>query len=179
MIYICVCLKRRDLMNENKENLPWLDGYSLETLKYLYSLKKPIEQNEKEEYKNYFEYANENYNIYRILYEHKELVSEILVSNYGNIIVNGKIIKSTLVKDGPNKGYNFGKNDNYKEIVFPEIKINKCIFTYRLVAEVWCNNEDVDKYTTVHHIGNDEYDIKNNLLFVTSIQHGLIHGWIK
>jgi hypothetical protein len=164
--------------SEKQKDLPWLDGYNLETLKRLYKLKVPVEQNENEEYKSYFEYANKNYSTYKILNEYKNILPELLVSNYGNVIINGDKIQSTLVKDGPNKCFNDGK-DNYKEIVFPKMNLKNCIFTYRLVAEVWCNNPDTNNYTTVHHIGNDNYDIKNNLIFVTPYQHGLIHGFIK
>lgn len=138
------------------------------------SLRKPIEQNEKEEYKLYFEYANKNYNTYKILFQYFNLLPEFVISNYGNIKINGCKIESTLVKNGPNKGYREGNNDNYKEILFPKINLGEPIFTYRLVAEVWCNNPDIENYNVVHHIGHDDYDIKNNLLFVTWKQHGLI-----
>jgi hypothetical protein len=81
-----------------------------------------------------------------------------------------------LVSNGPNKGVDGGKYDHYREILFPDLPIKRYIFkTYRLVAEVWCNNPDPKIYTIVHHIGNDSYDNKNNLLFVTQKQHSLIH----
>ncbi|WP_461253045.1 hypothetical protein [Treponema sp. R8-4-B8] len=157
--------------------LSWLDNYNYEALRRLYKIKSPIDNHEKEEYRSYFEYANKDYPYYGMLNKYLDILPEFLISNYGKIIINGKNIESTLVKNGPNKGYRNGDNDHYREIIFPNIALELPVFTYRLVAEVWCNNPDIKNYTTVHHIGHDGYDIKNNLLFVTNYQHGLIHGW--
>jgi hypothetical protein len=163
-----------DILLENKE---WLDGYDLEYLVGLYKINEPIKEAEEEQYKSYFEYANSEYINYQILEKYKDSIKELLVSNYGKIKYNGKIIPSTLVSDGPNKGIEGGKYDHYREILFPALPIKRYIFkTYRLVAEAWCTNPAPKDYTIVHHIGNDSYDNMNNLLFVTQNQHLSIHS---
>jgi hypothetical protein len=159
-----------------QENDIWLDGYDLGKLKELYKIYKPLNEITEEQYRSYFEYSKKIYYNFQLLEKYKNLINELLVSNYGNIKFNGTIIQSTLVLNGPNKGIDGGKYDHYREILFHELPIKRYIFkTYRLVAEVWCNNPDPKKYTTVHHIGNDNFDNKNNLLFVTNKQHFLIH----
>ena len=153
----------------------WLDGYNLEKLNELQEIYQPIEETGKDQYRPYFEFANGEYTNVKFLKRYIHMIKELLVSNYGHIKYNGRIISSTLVADGPNRGINGGKYDHYREILFPDISIKShAFFTYRLVAEVWCKNPDLNKYTTVHHIGNDSYDNKNNLLFVTNKQHFLI-----
>ena len=150
----------------------WLDGYNLEKLNELQKIYRPIEETEKEHYRQYFEYANAEYQNVKLLKKHINLASELSVSNYGNIKYNGIIIPSSLVSDGPNKGINSGKTDHYRETILPDFPIKRyAFFTYRLVAEAWCNNPAPSVYTTVHHIGNDFYDNKSNLIFVTSKQH--------
>ena len=150
----------------------WLDGYNKEKLNELQKIYQPIEETEEEQYRPYFEFANCEYPNVKILKKYIHIIKELLVSNCGHIKYNGKDIPSSLVADGPNKGINFGRNDHYREILFPDLPIKRyAFFTYRLVAEVWCNNPNPIKYTTVHHIGNESYDNKNNLLFVTRFQH--------
>ena len=154
----------------------WLDGYNLKKLKELYKIYEPIKETDEEQYRSYFEFANGEYRNMQILEKHKNSIKELLVSNYGNIKYNGIIIPSTLVSNGPNKGVDGGKYDHYREIIFPDLPIKRYIFkTYRLTAEVWCNNPDPKKYIIVHHIGNDSFDNKNNLLFVTQNQHTAVH----
>jgi hypothetical protein len=166
---------RKHPLCENAEE-QWLDGYDLDKLKELYKIYQPIRETDEEQYKPYFEFANREYQNRQILEKHKNSIKELLVSNYGNIKYNGIIIPSTLVSKGPNKGVDGGKYDHYREILFPDLPIKRYIFkTYRLVAEVWRNNPDPQKYIIVHHIGNDSYDNKNNLLFVTEKQHTLLH----
>ena len=155
----------------------WLDGYDLPKLKELYKNKVSIAENTDELYRPYLEYANSEYQNYKIFSKHLDSMKELLVSNYGNIKYNGLIIPSTLVKDGPNEGVDSGKTDHYREILFPGLPVKRYVFkTYRLVAEVWCHNPDPDTYTIVHHIGNDSNDNKSNLLFVTHRQHFSIHS---
>jgi hypothetical protein len=157
---------------EKISNEEWLDGYNLEKLNELQKIYQPIEETGDEQYRSYFEFEHSGYQNFKLLEKHKNSINELLVSNNGNLKYNGIIIPSTIVSDGPNKGVEGGKCDHYREILFPDIPIKRYIFkTYRLVAEVWCNNPDPSKYTTVHHIGNDFYDNKNNLLFVTNKQH--------
>ena len=164
-------------MKKNKQiDATWLDGYDWSKLKELYKNKEPIAENTDELYRPYLEYANSEYQNHKIFTKHLNSMKELLVSNYGNIKYNGLIIPSTLVKDGPNKGVDSGETDHYREILFPCLPIKRYVFkTYRLVAEVWCHNPDPKTYTIVHHIGNDSYDNKSNLLFVTQRQHYLIH----
>ncbi len=152
--------------------LPWLDGYDLEKLNRLYKQYEPIKETSDEKYRSYFEFAKRGYENFEIFLKHKNLIDEFLVSNFGNIRYNGLIIPSNLVMKGPNKGISNGDYDYYNEILFPNLPIRRYIFkTYRLVAEVWCNNPDPIHYTIVHHIGNDSFDNKSNLLFTTSSQH--------
>jgi hypothetical protein len=158
----------------------WLDGYDLKKLQELYKINEPIKEILEEQYKSYFKFANNNYTNYKILKKYDNSIKELLISNYGSIKYNGMIIPSTLVSNGPNKGIKSGKYDHYREVLFPDLPIKRYIFkTYRLVAEVWCNNPEPKDYTTVHHIGNDTYDNKNNLLFVTNSQHLSIHNGTK
>jgi len=158
----------------------WLDGYTLEKLQKLYKINEPIKETSEEQYKSYFEFANNKYKNFQILEKYKNSIKELLVSNYGNIKYNGIIIPSTLVLHGPNKGVEGGKYNHYREILFPDLIIKRYIFkTYRLVAEVWCTNPEPNDYIIVHHIGNDSYDNKNNLLFVTNPQHLSIHNGTK
>jgi hypothetical protein len=168
--------------NSHREGF-WLTGYNLEKLNRLQQMYQPIEEEEfeKEQYISYFEYADSRFKNVQILLKYKDFMKELLVSNYGSIKYNGIIMHSTVVADGPNKGINGGKNDHYREILFPDLPIKRyTFFTYRLVAEAWCYNPDPDKYTIVHHIGNDSYDNKNNLLFVTSKQHlSIQHNRLK
>ena len=164
------------MKRDKKINEIWLDGYDWEKLWKLYKSKKPITENTDEQYRPYLKYANCNYENHKTFIKNMDFMKELLVSNYGNIKYNGVIIPSTLVKDGPNKGVNGGKTDHYREILFPGLPVKRYVFkAYRLVAEVWCNNPDPNVYTTVHHIGNDSFDNKSNLLFVTPGQHYLIH----
>ena len=164
----------------SQESDVWLDGYNLEKLKELYKKYEQINETTDEQYKSYFDFAKQEYCNFKELEKYKSIINELLVSNFGNVKYNGIIIPSTLVANGPNKGVDGGNYDQYKEILFPELPIKRYIFkTYRLVAEVWCNNPNPEKYTTVHHIGNDNYDNKNNLLFVTNAQHLLIHCYNK
>ena len=165
--------------NKQKDNI-WLDGYDLSKLTELYNKKEPIKETTEEQYKAYFEHSNKQYKNFQVLGKCISSIKELLVSNCGNIMYNGIIIPSTIVSDGPNKGVEGGKYDHYREIIFPDLTIKRYIFkTYRLVAEVWCYNPDPIIYTTAHHIGNDSYDNKNNLLFVTQKQHLSIHRSIK
>ena len=164
-------------MDKNKQtDAIWLDGYDWRKLIELYKNKEPIAESEDEQYRPYLEYANSEYENHKIFTKHLDSMKGLLVSNYGNIKYDGLIIPSTLVKDGPNKGVDSGKTDHYREILFPDLPVKRYVFkTYRLVAEVWCNNPDPNTYTIVHHIGNDSYDNKSNLVFVTQGQHYLIH----
>jgi len=132
----------------------------------------PIKEIENEQYRTYFDYANIEYQNVRILKKYLNLIKKFKVSNEGNVIFNGKTIQSTLVSNGSNKGIFDGKYNHYREILFYDLPIKRyAFFTYRLVTEVWCSNPDPKKYTTVHHIGNDSFDNKNNLLFVTNKQY--------
>ena len=150
----------------------WLDGYNLEKLNELQKVYQLIQENEEEQYRQYFDFVNSEYENYKILIKHENLIKELFVSNFGNVIYNGNIIPSTIVVNGPNKGIKNGAADHYREIVFYDLPIKRhAFFTYRLIAETWCNNPNPYVYTTVHHIGNDSYDNKNNLLFVTQKQH--------
>jgi len=164
-----------------QENYTFLDGYNFYKLKELYLKGDPIIENTKEQYRSYFEYSKKEYSNFKELIKYKDLIIELLVSNYGNVKYNGNIIPSTLVSSGPNNGIENGKYDKYTEILFPNLPIKRYIFkTYRLVAEVWCNNPNPNIYTHVHHIGNDSYDNKNNLLFMTFRQHfPMFHNKIK
>jgi hypothetical protein len=162
---------------DNQKDEIWLDGYDLQRLIELYTKYEPIKETTEEQYRSYFEYSNDKYENFRILGKHINSIKELLVSNYGNIKYNGIIIPSTLVSNGPNKGVYLGKIDHYREILFPDLPVKRYVFkTYRLVAEVWCNNPDPERYTIVHHIGNDSCDNKNNLLFLTNNQHLSIHN---
>jgi hypothetical protein len=167
--------------NNNQTCELWLDGYDLEKINRLQQIYQPIEETEVEQYRHYFEFAKSEYQNFQILKKYCESIKELLISNYGNIKFNGVIMPSTVVADGPNKGIKNGKNDHYREILFPDLPIKRYVFfTYRLVAEAWCNNPDPIKYTTVHHIGNDFFDNINNLLFVTKKQHFSIqHNRLK
>ena len=171
--------KQKGIISVNGGFLPefWLDGYDLLKLRELYRNKEPIAENTDELYRPYLEYTNSEYQNHKIFTKHLDSMKELLVSNYGNIKYNGLIIPSTLVKDGPNKGVDGGKTDHYREILFPGLPVKRYVFkTYRLVAEVWCDNPDPKTYTIVHHIGNDSYDNKSNLVFVTKEQHSAIHS---
>jgi hypothetical protein len=149
----------------------WLDGYNFDKLKELYLKDEPIKENTEEQFRSYFEYAKVEYPNFGILKQYENYIKELLVSNYGSIKYNGNIIPSTLIANGPNKGKS-SYPDYYREIIFPDLPVKSHIFiTYRLVAEVWCNNPDPSIYNHVHHIGNDSYDNKNNLLFMTFNQH--------
>ena len=158
----------------------WLDGYDLERLVELYNIYEPIREATEEQYKPYFEYSNEKYYNFQLLEKYSNNIKELLVSNFGNIKYNGLIIPSTIVSNGPNIGIDGGRIDHYREIIFLDLPIKRYVFkTYRLIAEVWCNNPNPKKYTTVHHIGDDSFDNKNNLLFVTNKQHLSIHNKAK
>ena len=167
-------------MEDNKYlEISWLNGYDLEKLNVLYEKYDNIKEQSEEEFRDYFEHSKEEYENYEILKEHKHLIKELCVSNFGNIKYNGSIIPSTWVKNGPNKGISNGDYDYYKEILFPNIPIKRYIFkTYRLIAEAWHENPNPSIYSTVHHIGNDFFDNKSNLLFTTSKQHfSIYHCW--
>jgi hypothetical protein len=170
-------MEERKMDTNNQVDNIWLDGYDLSQLTELYKKNEPIKETTEECYRSYFEHSNNQYENFQVLEKHLNFIKELLVSNYGNIMYNGIIIPSTIVSEGPNKGVGGGKCDHYREILFPDLPIKRYIFkTYRLVAEAWCENPKPINYTTVHHIGNDSYDNKNNLLFVTKNQHLSIHG---
>ena len=170
-------IKKGKMDTNNQLDEIWLDGYNLSQLIELYKKNEPIKETTEEQYRSYFEWSNSQYYHFQILEKYSSSIKELLVSNCGNIKYNGVIIPSTIVSSGPNKGVDSGKYDHYREILFPDLPIKRYIFkTYRLVAEVWCTNPDPINYTTVHHIGNDSYDNKNNLLFVTWNQHDSIHS---
>jgi hypothetical protein len=158
----------------------WLDGYDLDKLNEFQKIYQPIKESEEEQYRPYFEFANSEYENVKCLKKHINFINELLVSNHGHIMFNGIIIPSTLIADGPNKGKGTYP-DYYREILFPDFPIKSHIFiTYRLIAEAWCDNPCPKKYTIVHHVGNDSYDNKSNLLFVTKTQHIAIkHNRLK
>jgi hypothetical protein len=165
--------------NTINKSVEWLDGYNLDKLNDLQKIYQPIAEIEPEQYRSYMKYTKSDYNNALILIKYIQKMDDLLVSNHGNIKYKGLIIESSLVGDGPRKGLFEGKFDNYKEIIFPDISVKYTFYTYRLVAETWCNNPDPNLYTTVHHIGNDNFDNKNNLLFVTNNQHFSIkHNWM-
>jgi hypothetical protein len=167
-------IRKIEDMPNNYENIKILDGYNIETLKALYKSGIPIKESGEEQYKNYMENSNQNYWNFKVLSNYR-VAKGLMISNYGNIKLNSTVLYSSPVKNGHHFG--LGKYDTYDEILIPEIYTPKHIFLpYRLVAEVWCNNPNIEIYTCVHHIGNDNYNNSKNLIFLTENQHDLIHS---
>jgi hypothetical protein len=163
-------------MPNNYENIIILDGYSVEMLKKLYKRGIPIKESGEEQYKKYMENANQNYWNFKVLSNYR-IAKELMISNYGNIKLNNTILYPSPIKDGHHFRLYEGKYDTYDEILIPGIYTPKYILLpYRLVAELWCNNPNIEIYTCVHHIGNDNYNNSKNLIFLTEYQHNLIHS---
>jgi len=154
--------------------------YSLEELRSLYKNNTAIPETKDEEYKIYIENVFYPYESMKIKKYLNDDIKKLIVSNYGNIKYKDKIIEPSFVKERRTKNYPWKKYmdewENYLEIIIPGIRNSyPLLLVHRLVAEVWCDNPAPNKYSIVHHIGNDQENNSQNLLFVSKIEHDLIH----
>ena len=161
------------------EEIPWLTNLSLLELRSK-ALKKSeplfIPYFEGNNGKKSWAFKNSN-NLNQYL---GERMKNLKVSNFGEIMFEGKLLDQTFVKNGPRKGICGGIFDKYLEIDFNEImhhSINDWVFlVHRLVAETWCNNIDSSIYEDVHHLNNDLLDNRScNLVWLTRWQHDEVH----
>jgi hypothetical protein len=165
-----------------KNDLPWLTDIPLDELR-----KKVYEVTSKFiPYEEYFVPYIKGNNC-RSFDNYSELskclndkIDSLEISNCGSIKLGGEILKPTYVKDGPHKGFWYGKYDSFLEINFDvDYPFNNWLFlVHRLVAETWCVNKMPEYYQYVHHIINDGANNRFcNLLWVTKEQHDLIHKY--
>ncbi|GHV17171.1 hypothetical protein FACS189493_4310 [Spirochaetia bacterium] len=92
----------------------------------------------------------------------------IEISNFGRVKLDKKIVPQYVPDDDENL---------YVDI--PGIRTKRREKVYRLVAEIWCENPNIDFYNQDHHISNNWYDNrKENLLWVTETQHARIHPFM-
>jgi hypothetical protein len=152
---------------ENKMDIKWLTNLSVAELeRKANELTKPYKK---------FEINGiavcDNQNIKEIegeVFKNHPIEKDIEVSNLGRVKLGEKILAQYIPDDDENL---------YVEI--PSIRSKKRVKVYRLIAETWCENPNMDFYNHVHHISNNWYDNrKENLLWVTEAQHAKIHPFM-
>ncbi|MDR0312094.1 MAG: hypothetical protein LBI14_00705 [Treponema sp.] len=149
-------------------SIKWLTDLSIDELKRKATeLVKPYK---KPEINGIAICANQNFGeIEGEVFKNHPKEENIEVSSLGRVRSGEKILPQYIPTDDENL---------YVDI--PSIRTKRREKVYRLVAETWCENPNMDFYNQVHHISNNGYDNrKENLLWVTETQHKKIHPFMK
>jgi hypothetical protein len=106
-----------------------------------------------------------------------EIEIAISASNFGRVKNNNGIIKQKIDNEKATGDWLYIEIENNN-------KVHK-IWVYKIIANIWCikpkhEYDEKDVIWDIHHISNNGFDNRpSNLIWLTRVEHKIIHPWMK